>query len=133
MVPLKPLGTLRPFKRLSKLVISQNCLLGATTLCADLSKNVPSIAELLSPSLTSFTMLIGVESQYRVGYKSLDKSTVLRDFIAECRTSDLSLEEVSFQAEFELSAAPKTTKAFLDVGVRYEQVLERYWVHEAFR
>ncbi|KAI4613307.1 uncharacterized protein J4E87_009954 [Alternaria ethzedia] len=133
MVPLKPLGTLRPFERLSKLVISQNCLLGASTPYADFSRNAPPIAELLSPSLTSFTMLIGVESQYRAGYKSLDTSTVLRDFVAECGASDLSLEDVSFQAEFELSAAPKTTKAFLDIGVRYEQVLERYWVHEAFR
>jgi len=133
MVPLKPLGTLRPFERLSKLVISQNGLLGASAPYADFSRNAPPIAELLSPSLTSLTMLLGVESQYRMGYKSLDKSTVLRNFIAECRTSDLSLEDVSLQAEFELSAAPKTTKAFLDIGVRYEQVLERYWVHEAFR
>ncbi|KAI4678932.1 uncharacterized protein J4E88_006220 [Alternaria novae-zelandiae] len=133
MVPLKPLGTLRPFERLSKLVISQNGLLGASAPYANFSRNAPPMAELLSPSLTSLTMLLGVESQYRMGYKSLDTSIVLRNFIAECRTSDLSLEDVSFQAEFELSAAPETTKAFLDIGVRYEQVLERYWVHDAFR
>lgn len=132
-VLLEPLGTLRPFERLSELILSQNCLLGVFPPYGDFPESASPIAELLSRSITNFTMLLGYESLHRVGYKSMDESSYLWDLVSGCRPSDLSLQDLSFRAKHKLSEAPELTQAFLDVGVRYEQVMEQSFIHEAFR
>jgi hypothetical protein len=123
-VVLEPLGTLQSFNRLKTLIISKNCLLGTITPLVELSS--PPIAGLLSPSMTRFAMLVDHEN-------SLDDSIFLWDLVAECSTSDLNLQDVRIQAEYELPKMPKITKAFTDVGVHFERMLYQRWALDPFR
>ena len=118
-------GSFLPFKTLKTLAVSDHCLPafsnlihGERTSSHDKDVYPPLMAELLPPSLTSFTMLTG-ESDEFTG-ESSDLSPDLWVWVKKYASSGLNLKHFiveSYDVEIE---DPGITKAFLDLGVQFE-------------
>ena len=118
-------GSFLPFKTLKTLAVSERCLSALSdpihkeiTPCHDRKVPLPSMAELLPPSLTSFTMLTGESDEF--SGESTDLSPDLWVWVKKYASSGLNLKHFiveSYDVEIE---NPSITKAFLDLGVQFE-------------
>jgi hypothetical protein len=118
-------GSFLPFKTLKTLAVSDYCLPAFSNLiheerthCYDKTVPPPLMAELLPPSLTSFTMLTGEPDE--ISGESSDLSPDLWVWVKKYASSGLNLKHFiveSYDVEIE---NPSITKAFLDLGVQFE-------------
>jgi hypothetical protein len=118
-------GSFLPFKTLKTLAVSDYCLPAFSnliheerTLYYDRAVPPPLMAELLPPSLTSFTMLTGEPDE--ISGESTDLSPDLWVWVKKYASSGLNLKHFiveSYDAEIE---DPSITMAFFDLGVQFE-------------
>ncbi|CAN9390604.1 unnamed protein product [Alternaria alternata] len=118
-------GSFLPFKTLKTLAVSDYCLPAFSNLihrertpCYDTTVPPPSMAELLPPSLTSFTMLIGESDE--ISGESSDLSPDLWVWVNKYASSGLNLEHFIVEGYNVEMVDPSITKAFLDLGVQFE-------------
>ncbi|CAN9399725.1 unnamed protein product [Alternaria alternata] len=118
-------GSFLPFKTLKTLAVSDYCLPAFSNLiheertpCYDKTVPPPLMAELLPPSLTSFTMLTGESDE--ISGESSDFTPDLWVWVKKYALSGLNLEHFIVESYDVEMVSPSITKAFLDLGVQFE-------------
>ncbi|EFQ86711.1 hypothetical protein P3342_002739 [Pyrenophora teres f. teres] len=117
------LGSLQPFTHLKRLTISENDFLGAPSPFAapNDSPSPPRIAALLLKELESFTLLLAIE-QRTAWNECIDDWVLIRDLVTDCKSSKLSLKEVTIKAHASTLEAPLLTAAFSQIGVQFNVI-----------
>ncbi|KAF1935066.1 hypothetical protein EJ02DRAFT_460695 [Clathrospora elynae] len=115
---LKVLGTLRPFRRLEYVGISETGFRSYVSPFLDTTHLTPPprIAELLPEALKSFTLLLTSGSSPTYG-GHMDHSSDMWDLVEDCQSSLPSLRNISIMSGEPLRRSPLITEAFSKIGV----------------